>query len=177
MEPKNSTNRIKTSIIPEIKKDMKALAKKAPEESSLKDVIRQTLPEIHDIRAAGHSFDDIAGMLNRYGLKVTGSTLSSYVRDEMRAQKRKNAGQDVEHFSDEMAVPDMVEADVPRVTVAARQTIVFEDITDDPEEPDQIDAAAAEARRQTAADSSALQLSEELSALLADTADDDLTEE
>lgn len=88
MARKTTLNRIKTSQIPDLKKAIRALAKTPPEEISLKAAIHQAMPDIHEAREAGHSFDDIAVAFTGFGVKISDSTLSSYVRDEMRT----NAG-------------------------------------------------------------------------------------
>ncbi|WP_151720073.1 hypothetical protein [Gemmobacter serpentinus] len=172
MEHKTTTNRIKTSMIPDLKKAIRALAKTPPEDTSLKAALRQAMPEIHEARAAGRSFDDIAAAFTGFGVKITGSTLNSYFRDEMKANAMVPAGKEAQETSDKVPASNaLVVKDEPRASEPASK-LAFEDIADDPEEVTKTRPAPAAPGFSPPSSPSSYQMEEELRALNASMTDD-----
>lgn len=93
MSQKNPPARIKSNIITDAKKALKALAKTPPEDFRLKEAVYQLIPEILDARSSHHNDEVIAETLGSLGIQISASTLGSYVRSYFKDQKAEKAPQ------------------------------------------------------------------------------------
>ena len=63
-----------------------------PEESddmTGRTVVSEMFEDIFDLRSQGHTFQSIAEILSKVGVRLSATTLSSYFRDEKKARRRE----------------------------------------------------------------------------------------
>ena len=79
---------------------LKALEEKKQSEYSLRELIKQILPNIQSVIKKGYSFDEVANLLKQDEINISETTLRQYVREFSKDSKGKSSSIKVKKTED-----------------------------------------------------------------------------
>ena len=89
---------------------LKALEEKKQSEYSLRELIKQILPNIQSVIKKGYSFDEVANLLKQDEINISETTLRQYVREFSKDSKDKSSGIKAKKNQDKSSKAELVVA-------------------------------------------------------------------